>query len=73
MTVVTMETLCELACKIRDQVEEISAGVTDIKHELHTMRGACIEMQRDIHGIHGILARNEARFDRIERHLDSRR
>jgi len=72
MTGVTNQMLYDLAREICDQREDVGSGLSELRVELHAMRGVCIAIQQDIHGIYGLLARRETHLDRIEQRVGLR-
>ncbi|MEI9416939.1 hypothetical protein [Mesorhizobium sp. Cs1321R2N1] len=67
MPEVTNELMFELLKCVHHEIGELRQDVT--KRELSVMRGHVVATQSDIYGI---LARQDDRFERIERRLDPR-
>jgi hypothetical protein len=63
----------EMMFKALEQLEADAAalelGVSELKAEMRACRGHMISLQRDVHNIYAVLARHDARLDRIEKRL----
>ena len=72
MAEVTNELLYEVLKSIHTRMDKLDTGLSDLRSEMITMRGAIVTVQQDINNIYGILARHETRLDRIENRLELR-
>jgi hypothetical protein len=62
----------ELLKKMQERFDKVDFALTELKSEVHNMRGTMVAMQGDLHNIYGILGRHDERLDRIERRLELR-
>ena len=60
----------EVLKSIRGDIARIDQKTDELKAEMQAFRGHMISLQQDVHNIYGILARHDARLDRIERRLE---
>lgn len=72
MSEVTNELMFELLKHVHHEVAELRQDDAEVKRDLNVIRGHMVATQNDIHNIHGILARQDDRLERIERRLDLR-
>ena len=72
MVEATNDHLYELLKSIHRQIDHLGAGLSDVKQEITSVRLSMMGIQTDIHNIYGMLARQDERFDRIDRRLDLR-
>ncbi|MFI0847246.1 hypothetical protein [Mesorhizobium sp. IMUNJ 23232] len=72
MAEVTNELIFEVLKSLQHEVRLLKDGQGEIKQELISIRGHILSMQNDIHNIYGMMARHDARLDRIERRLELR-
>jgi hypothetical protein len=72
MAEVTNELIYEILNAMQTSLRKVEDGLGEVKQELIAIRGTMVSMQQDINNIYGILARHEARLDRIERRLELR-
>jgi uncharacterized protein (UPF0335 family) len=72
MAEATNELMYELLKSIHQRMDRLEAGMSEVKHEIVSVRLSIMGIQTDIHNIYGILARHDERSDRIERRLELR-
>jgi hypothetical protein len=72
MAEVTNDLIHEALKAMQASIRKVEDGLAEVKQELIAIRGTMVSMQQDINNIYGILARHEARLDRIERRLELR-
>ncbi len=70
MAEVTNDLIYEVLKPLQRELAEVKNGIGEVKLELNAMRGHMISMQQDVHNIYGILSRQDARVERIERRLE---
>ena len=72
MTEVTNELLYELMKGFHQRFDKLDFRLSEVKSELHSMRGTVVAIQSDLHNIYRVLDRHDERLDRIERRLELR-
>jgi uncharacterized protein (UPF0335 family) len=72
MAEATNELMYELLKSIHHRMDRLEASLSEVKHEIASVRLSIMGIQTDIHNIYGILARHDERSDRIERRLELR-
>ncbi|MBB6309481.1 hypothetical protein [Xanthobacter tagetidis] len=70
MAEVTNELLYEVLKPIQREVSLLREGQAQAREEMIARRSHVHAIQQDVNNIYGILARHDARLDRIERRLD---
>jgi predicted nuclease with TOPRIM domain len=70
MVDVSLDLVLEVVNSLQERVIKTDAKMDELRGEMQAFRGHMISLQQDVHNIYGILARNETRFDRIERRLE---
>lgn len=63
------ELIIEILKGVQSSLARLNADVQELRSEFIAMRGHMLAMQQDIANIYGVLARHDARLDRIERRL----
>lgn len=63
------ERIVEILRDLQRRMGGLEERVGEVTAELIAMRGHMLAMQQDIANIYGVLARRDARLDRIERRL----
>jgi hypothetical protein len=69
---VTNELLYEVLKSIHARMDKLDTGLSDLRSEMITMRGAIVIVQQDIHHVYTRLDRVDQRLDRIENRLELR-
>ena len=72
MAGVTNELLYEVLKSIHARMDKLDIGLSDLRSEMITMRGALVTVQQDVHHIYSRLDRVDQRLDRIENRLELR-
>ena len=70
MAEISSELIYEVLKSIRSDIARIDQKTDELKAEMQAFRGHMISLQQDVHNIYGILARHDARLERIERRLE---
>jgi hypothetical protein len=70
MAEVTNELLYEVLKSVQREVSLLREGQAQAREAMIALRGHMHAIQQDVNNIYGILARHDARHDRIERRLD---
>jgi len=70
MAEISSELIYEVLKSIRGDIARIDQKTDELKAEMQAFRGHMISLQQDVHNIYGILARHDARLERIERRLE---
>lgn len=66
MPEVTNELMYELLTRLDHRLGELCQDFSDVKSELSSIRGHLIATESDMKNIYGVLARRDARLERIE-------
>ena len=72
MADVTNELLYEVLRSIHARMDKLDTGLSDLRSEMITLRGAFVTVQQDVHHIYSRLDRVDQRLDRIENRLELR-
>ncbi|RFZ89167.1 hypothetical protein D0Y60_00585 [Shinella sp. WSJ-2] len=70
MAGVTNELMYEVLKSIHTRMEKFDIGLSDLRSEMITTRGAIVAAQQDVHHIYSRLDRVDQRLDRIENRLE---
>ena len=70
MADVTNELMFEDLKSMQRDLSDVKNGIGELKIELNAVRGHMISLQQDVHNIYGVLARHDARLERIESRLE---
>lgn len=70
MAEITNELMLELLRSIDQQIGELSQDFSEMTSELGSIRGHLIATEADLKNICGVLTRQDASLERIERRLD---
>ncbi|MDX8464738.1 hypothetical protein RFM26_03455 [Mesorhizobium sp. VK23B] len=70
MAEVTKELIYEFLQRVDQQICELSQGFSEVRSELSSIGGHMIATEDDLKNICGVLNRQDASLERIERRLD---
>ncbi len=72
MADVTNELLYEVLKSIPARMDKLDIGLSDLRSEMITTRGAIVTVQQDVHNIYSRLAHMGQRLDHIQKRLELR-
>lgn len=72
MTEATNDLLYELVKSIHQRVDRLDAALSGVKQGVSSVRLSMMGIQSYTHDLHGMMARHEERFGRIESGFDLR-
>ncbi|MCJ8052029.1 hypothetical protein GB928_002365 [Shinella curvata] len=72
MADVTNELLYGVLKSIPARMDKLDIGLSDLRSEMITTRGAIVTVQQDVHHIYSRLAHMDKRLDHIEKRLELR-
>ncbi|WP_313528777.1 hypothetical protein [Shinella sp.] len=72
MADVTNELLYDVLKSIHARMDKLDIGLSDLRSEMITTRGAIVTVQQDVHHIYSRLANMDQRLDHIEKRLELR-
>lgn len=70
MAEITNELLYEVLKSIQSRLDLTNVKLEELRQEASAIRNHVSGLQQDVNNIYGILARHDARLERIERRLD---
>ena len=70
MVEVTNKLIYEVLKQLQERMSSFDRKLDEVKGELQAMRIHSVAVQHDIQNIYSILARHDARLERIERRLE---
>jgi tetrahydromethanopterin S-methyltransferase subunit G len=70
MAEISNELIYEDLKHVQQRLDRVDGKVDELKSEMNALRGHMISLQQDTHNIYGVLGRQDARLERIERRLE---
>jgi tetrahydromethanopterin S-methyltransferase subunit G len=70
MAEISNELIYEVLKQVQQRLDRVDDKVDELKSEMNALRGHMISLQQDTHNIYGVLGRQDARLERIERRLE---
>jgi tetrahydromethanopterin S-methyltransferase subunit G len=70
MAEISNELIYEVLKQVQQRLGRVDDKVDELKSEMNALRGHMISLQQDTHNIYGVLGRQDARLERIERRLE---
>ena len=70
MAEVSADLVYEVLKQLQERMSSFDRKLDEVKSEMQAMRTHSVAVQQDIQNIYAILARHDARLERIERRLE---
>lgn len=70
MAEVTSELISEVLKSMQGRLGQMTLKLDEVWQEVSAVRTHLAGLQQDVNTVYGVLARHDARFERIERRLD---
>jgi hypothetical protein len=70
MAEISNELIYEVLKQVQHRLGRVDDKVDELKSEMNALRGHMISLQQDTHNIYGVLGRQDAPLERIERRLE---
>ncbi len=70
MAEVTSELISEVLKSMQGRLAQMTLKLDEVRQEVSAVRTHLAGLQQDVNTVYGVLARHDARLERIERRLD---